>query len=45
VNKYEIDGKTEGVLQTFIPAFEIAWEDAKKMVDLIHQGEIIYANA
>ena len=44
-NKYEIDGKLDGNLQSHIPAFEITWQDAKKIVDLIHDGEIVYMKA
>lgn len=45
-NKYEIDGKLDGTLQTHIPAFEVSWYDAKKMVDLIAKtDEKIYLKA
>jgi len=36
-NKF--DGKLDGLLQSHVPAFEIDWVDARKMVDFIHAGE------
>ena len=45
INKYELNGKIDGTLQSHIPAFEIDWVDAKKMVDYIHEGEIVYVSA
>lgn len=43
-NKF--DGKLDGLLQSHIPAFEIDWADARKMVDFIHTGEqIVYVKA
>lgn len=31
--RYKFDGKIDGLLQSHIPAFEIDWVDARKMVD------------
>ena len=40
------DGKLDGTLQSHIPAFEINWDDAKKMVELIHKvEEVVYLQA
>ena len=35
----KFDLKLDGLLQQHIPAFEIEWADARKMVDFIHTGE------
>ena len=43
-NKFE--SKYEGLLSSHIPAFEIDWADAKKMVEYIHKGEeLVYMKA
>ena len=43
-NKF--DGKLDGMLTTHIPAFEIDWSDAKRMVEFIHKGEqVVYLKA
>ena len=41
-----LDLKLDGALQTHIPAFEIDWLDAKKLVEEIHTGEtVVYLKA
>ena len=40
--RYKFDGKIDGLLQSHIPAFEIEWVDARKMVDQILAGEYVY---
>lgn len=44
-NQYD-GSKLDGTLMTHIPAFEINWEDAYKMVEYIHAGDqIVYLKA
>ena len=44
-NKFD-ESSIDGQLRTHIPTFEIEWEDAKKMVNVIYQGEeVVYAKA
>lgn len=35
----KLDIKLDGALQSHIPAFEIDWNDAKKLVEFILKGE------
>ena len=43
----KIDDKFDGMLQSHVPAFEVSWEDAKKLVEFIHLGDdnIVYLKA
>lgn len=44
--KNKFDGKIDGTLTAHIPAFEIAWEDAKKLVTTIREGKsAVYVKA
>lgn len=47
VQEAKMDNKLDGTLQSHIPAFEISWDEAKKLVEYIHLGgeKVVYMKA